>query len=77
MVIHLNIDSNCLSGISAHQEFLGKPVFTWKPYNWSGKVVNFLESGVVANAKENKIIDDEIFVRRNALRKKEMYIVYM
>ena len=39
--------------------------------------MNFLESGVVANAKENKIIDDEIFVRRNALRKKEMYIVYM
>ena len=39
--------------------------------------MNFLERGVVANAKEYKIIDDDIFMRRNTLRKKEMHIVYM
>ena len=39
--------------------------------------MNFLEGGVVANAKENKIIDDEIFVRRNILRKKNVYWLYV
>ena len=39
--------------------------------------MNFLEGGVVANAKENKIIDDEIFVRRNILSKKNVYWLYV
>ena len=37
--------------------------------------MNFLEGGVVANAKEKNIIDDEIFVRRNILRGKKCILV--
>lgn len=51
LVIHLNINSNCFSGISAHEGFLGRAVFKGKAFNWGGKVVNFLERGVVANDK--------------------------
>lgn len=39
--------------------------------------MNFLEGGAVANAKEKNIIDDEIFVRRNILRGKNVYWSYV
>lgn len=37
--------------------------------------MNFLEGGVVANAKEKNIIDDEIFVKKHTQGKKCILVI--